>query len=783
MKKNSLLLFLCILGSVFSLLGQDQKSIEDQYAAYFTLPREGLYLHLNKTNYFAGEEIWFKGYAFDQKNQLISKATTNINVGIYDAEGNQVKKGLFEARDGITKGNFAVDSTFTAGTYYIKAETNWMKNFKEDNAYVQKIEIITDANAQQTKENLEERFDFQFLPEGGYIVVNTTSNVGFKVIDNKGKGVSASGIVYDENKKQVASFESNTLGMGKFLFQPKKDKKYTAEITLENGTVLTKPLPKAKDRGLSMILKTPSEDKIVLEFSTNEETLASNPEKQYKVLIHQNGNLKTAALRFNGTEKAVSVRKDELFKGVNTITVFDEQQNPIVERLFFNDHNIKKASINVSKLNTIKDSILLSINELNLNDNANLSISILPEETKSYNPQHNILSNFYLKPHVKGFIENPQYYFHDMDRKKKYELDVLLLTQGWSRYNWDDIFGTKPNALNRFETGITISGRVNRPTVGVKRIMMYPTKKHPSQFIELDENQEFKLNGLFFEEGEEIRFSYTDEKGLLKKPSMYIRFIVTNKEDQISEVVLNEAKTDAVQTANFSVPKDFFYENAEELEKVVIKGARKNEPFNDPTLVNARVTDITMDEYIRFINLAAFLEYNGYQAVENALLGQLLVTTRRSPRASPVFFLDDARLFTYGNILYNFSLANLERVVIDKTGVGQGVLGGFGGVIKLYTRRTPLFESGPGEDLYLATKAPFAFSEAKEYYAPNYNSYQSEVFQQYGAISWIPELKLEKTKASNFKIYDTYTDKITLFIEGITENGDLISEKRTIQLR
>jgi hypothetical protein len=370
-----------------------------------------------------------------------------------------------------------------------------------------------------------------------------------------------------------------------------------------------------------------------------------------------------------------------------------------------------------------------------------------------------------------------------MDRKKKYELDVLLLTQGWSRYNWDDIFSSTPNALNRFETGITISGRVNRPATGINRVLMYATKNHPSQFIDLDEDQKFELDGLFFEEGEEIRFSYYDEKGIMKKPGMYIRYIVTNKEDQISEVVLNESKTGVTKTTNFTVPKDFFYENAVELEKVVIKGPRKNEPFNDPTLVNARVTDITMDEYIRFINLAAFLEYNGYLAVENATLGQLLVSNRRPPRASPVFFLDDARLFNYGNILYNFSMANLERIVIDKTGIGQGVLGGFGGVIKLYTRRTPLFESGPRESLYLVSKAPFAFSEAKEYYAPNYNSYESDLFKQFGAISWIPELKLEKSKPANFKIYDTYTDNVTLFIEGITENGDLISEKRTIQIR
>ena len=81
MIKNYIFLFLFLLPSL-SLFGQKDQKAEDTYATYFNLPRETLYLHLNKTTYLSGEEIWFKGYAYDQKNQLTSKATTNFNVGI-----------------------------------------------------------------------------------------------------------------------------------------------------------------------------------------------------------------------------------------------------------------------------------------------------------------------------------------------------------------------------------------------------------------------------------------------------------------------------------------------------------------------------------------------------------------------------------------------------------------------------------------------------------------------------------------------------------------------------
>jgi len=780
MKKSHLLLFFA-LTTIFNVFGQQEKSIEYEYAAYFTLPREALYLHLNKTTYFAGEEIWFKGYTYDQKNQLSSKATTNINIGIYDDAGNQLKKALFQAENGVTQGNFLVDSTFVAGTYYIKATTNWMKNFKENDAYVQKIEIFTEQVAKENIVFTDEQFDFQFLPEGGHIVANTLSNIGFKVINNQGKGVAVSGIVYDENKKQVASFEGNPLGMGKFLFQPKSNHQYTAEIKLENGTILTETLPKAKETGISMIVNNPFPDKIIINFSTNEETLAYNPSKEYKVLIHQNGNLKTLGLKFeDSTEKVISVPKSDLFKGVNTITVFDNDENPVLERLFFNDYFVKKASINVSKLNTIKDSILLSINELALQENATISVSVLPEMTKSYNPTHNILSNFYLKPHIKGFVENPQYYFHDMDRKKKYELDILLLTQGWSRYDWKTIFEEKPNALHRFENGITIRGKVNRPTSGIERLFIHSTKNQSAQFIELDKDQNFTITNFFLEEGEEIRFSYTDKKGVFKKPSMYLRFIITNKEDHISEVILNDTKTANTTTANFSLPKGFIGKNTEVLDEVVIE-ADKKQKYRDPILANGVVTDITMEHYNRFYNITDFIAFTGNYQVSDRI-GNVSIRTRRSPSASPTIFFNDVLLYNF-SILSNFSTANVERIIIDRNGFGYGLNAGFGGVIKIYTRTTSLFEEEEGSKMYLASEAPLAFSTSKKFYTPKYASFQNDIFQEYGAISWIPELKLEKAQATSFKVFDTETDRITLFIEGISENGDLISEQKTIQVR
>lgn len=630
MKTRLLLFSISFLCSFFHSYGQNKRVTENEYFEYFKLPRELLYVHLNKTTFLTGEEIWFKGYSYDQKNQLSAKATTNINIGIYDHTGKQLKKALFLAKNGITKGSILLDSTFVSGTYYLKAQTNWMKNFKENNAYIQKIKIISQKEAKKNTLNSKEHFDFQILPEGGHIIANTKNNIGFKVADAKGRGFFVSGIVYDESQQQVSTFKSNQFGMGKFLFHPKADQKYTAEIQLENGSILTKTLPSIKKRGISMILNNPFLDKVIISFNTNTETLSTNRSKKYKILIHQNGNLKTIPLSFdNTTQKSISILKKDLFKGTNTITVLDNNGNPILERIFFNDYFLKKTNINISKLNTINDSILVSINELNLNARKNISISILPEMTKSYNPSHNILSSFYLKPYIKGVVQNPQYYFQNMNRKKKNELDILLLTQGWSRYDWKDIFHNKPRKTNHFENGITINGKVNKPSSGIDRLFLYGTKHHSAQFIPLDKNQQFSIANFFLEEDEEIRFSYISKKGIFKKPNMYLRFSVSNKEDQISEVFLNTIQPLNNTSSNFSLPKNFFLDDTEKLEEVVIEKKRDNR-YKDPILINGTVTQITLEEYKRFPNITDFIQYNGYDVSES--LGRVFITSRRRLR-------------------------------------------------------------------------------------------------------------------------------------------------------
>jgi len=769
---------------------QDYSTIDvsEKYTSYFELPRETLFVHTNKTTYLKGEEIWFKGYAFDRSNNKPSKATSNIYVGVYDATGKQLHKKLFLAYNGLTYGSFKIDSTFTAGNYYVKANTNWMKNFNEDDAFIQKITVLGEEFNQKKKENTTE-YDIQFLPEGGHLVANTKNSIGVKMINAAGKGVGGTGIIYDTQKNRVATFKSNFLGIAKFSLAHEASQQYTAEITLTNGEIITKKLPIAENNGIALAINNTISDNVIISLHTNAQTLPTIAGKQYKLRIHKNGRIKFIPVVFKDRQEInIRITKKDLYKGINTVTIFDEKNTPILERLFFNDQDFKTASVNISKLNTIGDSIIFSITPIRdqqtTDVNLNLSVSMLPGKNTSYNPNHNIGSALYLKPYVKGAIENAAYYFTKQDRKKRYELDNLLITQGWSRYAWKDIFYQKKQTINSFENGLTLNGTVNFPANKVDTLFVYNTQNHGIQLVPVKDNR-FTIKNFFPMEGEQLRFSYFDKKGNTKNPKLYLRLFPKTTKDAISQEIITNNQIDINRNTFKYVPNNFIVDDVEELDAVILVANKKQKKrdktryrFNDNVI---KITDDNIRLHRRITDVIGSKGYNVYKTIR----GDLRIDTRvpiRNSTVSPMIMLDDIILSDF-NFLQGLNTTEVEEISFNKSGLGYGIRAA-GGVIKIYTRKTLSSSKTKWSDPYYKETTPIGFTIAKKFYQPKYVSQTNDIFEQFGTITWQPNVVLSKDKQSYvFKVLKGKTDAVAVFVEGISENGSFISEQKTISLK
>ena len=458
---------------------QNENVIYEAFKNYTELTREVTYGHLNKSTVITGENLGFQIYTFIKGSKKPSDQTTNVYCTLEDDKGQLVRSSMHLSKNGIANGVFEINNSFDSGNYVFKAYTNWMKNFDENNFYVQNITVINPKNqgsSQDGEINLD--YDAQFLPEGGHLVSDIVNNVGVVVKNTLGYGVpDLNGSVYDTDGNELTTFKTNQFGISKFLILPKFNQSY--KIVFEALNPLEYSLTSSELKGINLNL-TELKNQVAIVVKTNELTFDELKNKPFKLSIQNGNTLKTSEFLFsNLPEVTTLINKSDLSAGINIFTVFNDENEPLLERLFFNYEGVDQLNSNTLSFQRKSDSLNIKINfleDLKFITNSNLSISILPSKTASYNTHQNIFSQIYLQPYLRGFIENAHYYFINVNEKKRYEMDLLLLSQGWSSYTWHSMFNYTSTKNFDFEEGITLT--VNNLNNNAEEYLIYPLKEY-----------------------------------------------------------------------------------------------------------------------------------------------------------------------------------------------------------------------------------------------------------------------------------------------------------------
>jgi len=781
--------------SLLALNGQElssTKNIELSYKTYTKPLREVAYVHLNKSVYIKGEDVGFNAYIFDKNTKKLSKKTTNLYCVISDDNNRIVKKQLVKVKNGIASGLFKLDSLFTSGDYTFKAYTNWMRNFKEQNFFTESIRIIDpsiESFVEDTPTNTE--VDIQFLPESGHLLHNTINTVGVVLKNNLGFGIpKATGEIFDENNTLITTFKLNHLGIGRFSFLPLVDKKYVVKINAQNTSYTFDFLEKINPIGVILSLKI-QDDRVLSSILTNKETLSFIHRKNYTLVIHNGNQLKSTPITFG---KKMSITKQieikNLFAGMNVFTLFDEKNNPIAERLFFNYKGINflKPSIISAKKESDSISIELSYQDLDNSKFNSISVSVLPAGTSSYQHQHNLVSYTFLQPYINGVVENGSYYFSNISEKKKYELDNLLITQGWSSYDWSMIFSSDSSTNYIFEQGITF--KANAPEKEETNYLVHSVAGQDLEYFKLSEKHDAFVKYNTFPVGEEtVNISQIDKRGKLNGKGLYlqffpsaipsIRFPKKTLDHKPLSFKYQEVKGDHWFLRSSS-PK------VEKLDEVVVKANLEKTRIEKLKSSNFGRIDILKDnDRISGMTLANYITNQGFSftAYDNAN-GEFVLRNRRpttiNSGATPLIFLNGFRIFNT-QALYRFPLTEIDYIEMNPTGVGEG-LGASAGYIKIYTN--PLLnKKGSGKETLKSFKFPVTFSPSKRYYAPLYNNYNNSFYKKYGTIDWLSEKTSTNDGSFYFKVRaKNGINTMLLLIEGVANDGDFIHEMRKISI-
>ena len=782
----SAILCLIVSGEVLA----QRESLEHtftEFEKYTKNYREVVYCHLNKSIYIKGEMLGFSGYVFNKKTKTPSTRTKNLYCVIIDANNKVVKSKLVKMEEGFANNVFAIDSSFTTGSYTFKAYTNWMKNFNQMDAFLEKFQVL-DAEANNENENVADQnnIDVQFLPEGGNLINDVKTTVGVIVKNAKGLGVpDLEGNIYDSDNRLIEKFQTNLVGIGRFLLTPKIGKNYRAEI-LHNGKTLHFKIDNIKSKGISISV-SPIKDKLGVDFRTNQETLNEIEDGKFNLVVHNGHNYFVVHIDLADISNLKIVDKSMLFSGMNILTLLNQDFKPILERMYFNYDGINTVNTEEFDFKTVNDSTFINIPVIGLSESipkeTNISVSILPYKTKSDKYHHNIISYNYLQPYLKSYIENAKYYFTEIDRKKKYELDNLLITQGWSSYDWNLIFKNKVEPIHPFEDGIVL--KANETTKQDQKYVLFPLKANGSVTIDLPESKAyFLVNKLYPEKDEVISIGALDKKGKTNPAKLYAQFFPSKIPDYYYNFEALETPSltaSEIRESQFALP---FLEKTQVLEEVIVEANKKDVKIEK--LKNDMMSDFyEIDEGIRRSNVSLATYINTFvpEFSVNESSGTFRINGRNpfSIRAqgSPVIYLDDM-LINDLDYFFAFNMNIVDYITVNARGLGEGFLGA-NGVIKIYTSLD--FIKKTQKPSFQKFDIALSFSKAKKYYAPKYKSYNDDFYSAYGVIDWVPNAKVDNNGNLNFTVFNPSKNDLKINIEGYIGNKGFISETKDIKIR
>jgi len=398
---------------------------------------------------------------------------TKANLQFRAADGNLLgnKKLTWEANDGWDAFDKGRAETDDMGRVTINLSLKEKEKFKNGRLVIQ-LDNGETLVGQYPLANALWDADVQFFPEGGDLISGLAKKVAFKAVNTNGKSLKIKGKIIDSKKKEILAFEDLGLGMGSFMLNPVSGESYKAIVSFENGQEKTFDLPEVVENKINIIASPPEADFLNVGLVTNDQYFNTIQNKPYYIFGQLNGHLIYAA-QVSIKSNAVSVRipLTELPNGIMQVTLISPDGTPVSERLVYvQPQKLIDIQVVTDKPKyTRKDLVNMKLSLDTHQDSlpGNFSVAVIDESKVPFDDDQDngIISSMLVTSDIKGFVENPNYYFNQENENRLEALDALLLTQGFRRFEYQDLIqGKLPQVKFMPEQGISISGVLRQNT-------------------------------------------------------------------------------------------------------------------------------------------------------------------------------------------------------------------------------------------------------------------------------------------------------------------------------
>lgn len=752
--------------------------------------QEKVFVHLDRPLYLVGETIWFKTFCVDASLHQPLDMSKVAYLEVLDKEHNPVLQTKISLEEGKGFGSVFIPPFLQSGHYSVRSYTNWMKNFSPDFYFETTITIVNPFSkptiTPASKPTLA--YDLQLFPEGGNLVKGIRNKVAFRAIGENGKGIKFKGTVINQQNDTVAHFEPQKFGIGSFDFIPTDGNQYRVLLNDTQKRWFTYTMQAIQEQGYVMQVK----DSTALFLQVI--VAARNLQGEVSLLAHSKSVPKFAEKSTLKDGKTVfSVNKNNLGDGITSITLFDNNQQPVCERLYFKrpTQSLALSAKTDKKQYAPREKITIDLTSA-LNTTpaiADLSVSVYLVDSLPAPEQTFIESYLGLTSDLKGTVESPGYYFQNTGLEADQALDNLMLTHGWRRFKWEEVVQTKapnfahiPEAVGHLMWGKVVDSKTGLPAPDIDTYLAAPNKR--AQLFVSTSDAEGKV---FYE----MKHFFGSKEVIVQtntaKDSTYRIEINSPYSEKISSYSVPAFSFDAgwknplltrsinMQARNAFLPKSAQQFTTNETDTLAFFG-NPDEKY----LLDAYTRFPTVEEVMR--------EYVPGVAVRKRQ-GKFIFRVYDKLQSNipfeeePLIMLDGVPIFDTDKIIAFDPLKIRKLEVID----GLYYLGpvAFSGVVSYTTYKGDLagFQLDP-RALVLSYEG---VQGRKEFYAPRYDiaeQQKSRVPDFRNLLHWSPQLVTDQQGKQTLNFYSSdQTGTYKVVVQGMTRSGMAGSKTQTFEVK
>jgi hypothetical protein len=759
-------------------------------------PKEKIHIHFDRSIYNKSETIWYKVYIL-AGNEL-SALSKNVYVEWYDTTGKMLSQTVAPLFQASAKGSFDVPANYTGNFLHVKAYTRWMLN--DDSAFIYERDLLINNPVAAQKKNTPAvtRTKLELFPEGGCLVQGLNTRIAFKATNQFGMPVRVKALLQNDKGRTLDTLKVKHDGMGFFYLLCNPNEMYRINWTDEYGNKGSVPVVAGKQEGTSLAISTTNDKAFVkVERTTN----VTDNFKQLHLLVHMNQQL-FYKVALNMTEKTslnAQIPIDELPTGILQFSLFTSDWIPVAERIAFVNNHLHEFNVKFSTPIVGLEKRARNIIEILVNDTASANMSVAVTDASVVPPdKQTIFSDFLLSDDIKGKVHNPAYYFTSDADSITSKLDLVMLTNGWRRFDWDRIRAKQlPSMQYPRETDYLkltgkvygMSGSLARMPLQLNFILRAKDSSSTLLFVPIEKDGSFEQKGLFFYDTVKAFYSFNGKEKLTDLMQVQVGNGLLRLFPKSVRLGTNEFRN-AVNDSLASLQLQYFFAEQEKLRKLkatatlqeVTVRAKAKDPLKELDQKYASGLFSGGDGYS--FDLTSDKTVFGAMDVLSYLQGKVagLMVSGSGSQASvswrggaPDLFLNE--MHTDIGLLQGTPVSDIAYIKVFRPPFFGSVSGGSNGAIAVYTKRGGEGRKSDSNSRGMENTILGGYSRFKEFYNPSYeksaDNFDPDVRT---TLYWNPfVLTNKKSPRVKLEFYNNdISKKLQVVLEGVNSEGKMI---------